>query len=72
MGRTIRTTEYKALIEKLRQACLDVGLTQDEVALKLKRSQSYISKCEAGEQRLDILEFKQFAELYKKDIGYFL
>ncbi len=72
MGRTIRTKEYGIIIEKLRQARLDAGLTQDEVADKLNRPQSYVSKCEAGEQRIDILELKKFAELYKKDLSYFL
>lgn len=72
MGRTIRTKEYGVIIDKLRQARLDAGLTQMEVAKKLKRPQSYVSKCEAGEQRVDILELKKFAELYKKDVGYFL
>jgi len=72
MSRTIRTKEYGIIIEKLRQARLDSGLPQVEVAKKLKRPQSYVSKCEAGEQRVDILELKKFAELYKKDLSYFL
>ena len=66
MGRTIRTKEYGVIIAKLRQARHDAGLTQVEVAKKLKRPQSYLSKIEAGEQRVDILELKKFAELYKK------
>jgi len=72
MGRTIRTKEYGIIIGKLRQARLDAGLTQMEVAKKFRRPQSYVSKCEAGEQRVDILELKKFAELYKKDVSYFL
>lgn len=72
MGRTIRTKEYGIIIEKLRQARLDSGLTQTQVAKKLKRPQSYVSKCEAGEQRVDVLELKKFAELYKKDMNYFI
>ena len=72
MSRTLRTKEYGEIIEKLRQARYDAGFTQVEVAKKLKRPQSYLSKVEAGEQRLDILELKKFAELYKKDVGYFL
>lgn len=72
MSRTLRTKEYGVFIEKLRQARLDAGLTQVEVSEKLKRPQSYISKIEAGEQRVDILELKKFAEIYKKDVSYFL
>ena len=72
MGRSIRTKEYQDFAEKLRKARLEAGLTQVEAAKKLKRPQSYISKSEAGEQRLDVLELKKFAALYKKDINYFV
>lgn len=72
MGRSIRTKEYQDFAEKLRKARLDAGLTQVEAAKKLKRPQSYISKSEAGEQRLDIVEIRKFATLYKKDVGYFV
>ncbi|MCI0614218.1 helix-turn-helix transcriptional regulator [bacterium] len=72
MGKTIYTSEYKNFAQKLRKAREDVGLTQVEVAKIMKESQSFISKVEAGQQRLDILEVKQFAKLYKKDISFFL
>jgi len=72
MGKSIRTKEYRYFIEKLKKARIQASLTQVEVAKKIKRPQSYISKAEAGEQRLDIVELKKFAELYKKDINYFI
>lgn len=71
MSRSIRTKEYQSFVQKLKKARLNVGLTQVEAARKLKRPQSYISKSEAGEQRLDIVEIKKFATLYKKDMSYF-
>ena len=69
---TIRTKEYRDFVGKLQQARLEAGLRQIDVAKKLKRTQSYVSRVEVGEQRLDILELKKFAELYKKDINYFI
>ncbi|TSC96430.1 MAG: helix-turn-helix domain-containing protein [Parcubacteria group bacterium Athens1014_26] len=72
MSRSIRTKEYQDFALKLKNARLEAGLTQVEAAKKLKRPQSYISKSEAGEQRLDIVEIKKFATLYKKDVGYFI
>lgn len=69
---TIRTREYADFVGKLREARLEAGLRQIDVAKKLKRTQSYVSRVEVGEQRLDILELKKFAELYKKDINYFI
>lgn len=69
MSKTIWTKEYADFIKKLRQARLEAGLKQIEVAKKLKRPQSYISRVESGEYRLDIIEVKRFAKLYKKEIN---
>ena len=71
MGRTIRTKEFAALVQKLTDARKAAGLRQIDVAKKLKRPQSYVSRVESGEYRLDILEVKRFAKLYGKDISYF-
>ncbi len=51
---------------------LAARLTQVEVAAKLGRPQSYVSKCESGERRVDVLELSQFARLYKKELAYFV
>ncbi|MEA2088861.1 MAG: helix-turn-helix transcriptional regulator [Patescibacteria group bacterium] len=72
MVKSIHSKEYTEFAKKLWSARMEVGLTQVEVAKKLKKPQSYISKSEAGEQRLDILEVQRFAKLYGKDICYFL
>jgi transcriptional regulator with XRE-family HTH domain len=40
----------------LRQAREDAGLRQVDLAARLKRSQSYVTKYEAGERRLDLYE----------------
>ena len=69
---TIRTREYADFVGKLRKARLEAGLRQIDVAKKLKRTQSYVSRVEVGEQRLYILELKKFAELYKKSLDYFI
>ncbi|MDI6777798.1 MAG: helix-turn-helix transcriptional regulator [Patescibacteria group bacterium] len=72
MDKTINTKEYARFIEKLRKARLKAGLRQIDVARKVKRPQSYISRVESGEYRLDILEVKKFAKIYGKSIKYFL
>ncbi|MDP2736213.1 MAG: helix-turn-helix transcriptional regulator [bacterium] len=69
MSKTIWTKEYAKFIKKLRQARLKAGLRQIEVAKKLKRPQSYISRVESGGYRLDIVEVKRFAKLYGKDMN---
>lgn len=71
MNKTIHTSEYRKIVDKLKQARLEAGLTQQKVAKKIKKPQSYISKVEAGEQRVDVIELKKFAELYNKLMNFF-
>lgn len=72
MEKTIKTKEYAIFIERMRKARLESGLKQTEVAKKMRRPQSYISRVESGEYRLDILELKQFAKIYGKEITFFI
>lgn len=71
MDKSIHTKEYAVLVKKLKQARLDAGLTQVTAAKKLKCSQSYISKVESGELRLDVIELQKFADAYRTDISHF-
>jgi len=46
----------------LRQIRTDAGFTQAEVADRLGVPQSFVSKYESGERRLDILELKKVCQ----------
>ena len=72
MNKSIYSTDYKFLINQLKKARKEAKLTQKEVADKLCKTQSYISKIEAGDLRIDVIQLKEFAELYNKDLDYFL
>jgi len=72
MGKSIYSKEYEFVVSQLKNARLEVGLTQGEVAKKLGKPQSYISKCESGERRLDVTELNKFARLYKKSLTFFV
>ena len=72
MSKSIFTKDYKEIINRLKQARVDAGLSQQAVADKLGKPQSYVSKIESGERRLDVAEVKKFAEIYKKEISYFI
>lgn len=50
------------LIILLKQVRLDADLTQSELGDKLNQTQSYVSKYESGEQRLDLLEIEAICE----------
>lgn len=47
------------LLALLRQARREVGLTQVDLARRIGEEQSFVSKFERGERRLDILELRQ-------------
>jgi len=72
MSKSIGTKEYSNFVKKLKEARLNTGLRQIDVSKKLKRHQSYISKIESGEQRVDVTELNKLAKIYKKDINYFI
>jgi transcriptional regulator with XRE-family HTH domain len=52
---------YKTLQSLLRRARKCARLTQEELSLRLKRPQSFVSKYERGERRLDVIEFAEVA-----------
>ena len=64
--------EYKRVLERLKDARLNSGLTQIEVAQKLGKGQYFVSRSETGERRIDIIELQAFALIYGKQIQYFL
>lgn len=72
MDKTIYSKEHKHLIERLRKARKETGLDQEQVAKRLKKTQSYVSKVESGQRRIDVVQLKNFARIYKKDISYFV
>jgi transcriptional regulator with XRE-family HTH domain len=63
---------YRAFLERLRQARQDAHLTQVEVARALGQPQSFISKCESGERRVDVIELAELARLYAKPLNFFV
>ena len=72
MSKTIHTKEYKLLLQRLKKARIGSGLTQQQIANKLDEHQSYISKIESGERRLDVVELNKFAKIYKKNLNFFI
>lgn len=65
--KTLRSREHKQLCRGIAQARTDMGLTQRDLALRLKRTHSFIGKIESGERRLDVIEFMEIARALKLD-----
>jgi transcriptional regulator with XRE-family HTH domain len=62
MSRTLRSARHEALIVLLVEKRREAGLTQAQVAKKLKRYQSYVATVESGQRRIDVVEFLDFAD----------
>lgn len=62
--RSPRRARLQQLLIAARQA---VGLTQAELALRLKRPQSFVSKYETGERRIDLVELLELADTMNFD-----
>jgi len=60
------------VLKRLKAARMEAGLTQEEVAKLLGKPQSFISKSESGERRVDVVELRHLAEIYQKPVTYFL
>ena len=67
MQKSTHTRQYRVFLDGLIQARKDAGLTQQQVADKLGRPQSFIAKYENGERRLDVVEFLEIANLLDAD-----
>jgi len=62
MEKTIYATEYWIFIKKLKSIREEAGVTQSQLAERLGETQTFVSKCERGERRMDIIELKSWCE----------
>ena len=61
MTKSVFTEKYERFRKRLVEARKAGGLTQMQLAEKLARPQSFVSKYERGERRLDVVEFLEVA-----------
>ncbi len=72
MPKSIYTAEQTKLQSLLREIRQNAGLTQKELATKLGRPQSFVSKYESGERRLDVLELREVCHAIKITLASFV
>jgi transcriptional regulator with XRE-family HTH domain len=62
VDKSIYSAEYQQLCGLLREVRQKAELTQVQVAARLDVPQSFVSKYESGERRLDVVELRHIAE----------
>jgi transcriptional regulator with XRE-family HTH domain len=70
--KSIYSPRYDRFLRLLREARVAAGLSQTQAAKKLKRPQSFLSKCENGERRVDVVELIEFCRAYGISVGDFV
>lgn len=72
MTKALHSDDYGRFTKRLKEARNQAKLTQIQVAEKLGLPQSYVSKVERGERRIDAVELGRLARIYRKSIDFFL
>ncbi len=70
--RALHSPRYRPFVKRLILARERAGLTQARVAGALNRPQSFVSKCEAGQRRVDVVELQDFARVYRVPLDFFV
>jgi transcriptional regulator with XRE-family HTH domain len=65
--KALRSRRHRALCVVLAAARKAAGLSQHELALRLKTSQTVIARIEIGERRIDVIEFIDLSRALKID-----
>lgn len=58
--KSLHRPRYRAILLLLKRMRNEAGLSQEQLAAKLKRPRTYVTKCELGERRLDVLEWLEY------------
>jgi transcriptional regulator with XRE-family HTH domain len=69
--RVVKEDDRKMLGERLRDAREYLGFSQEDIATYLGVPRSALSLIETGQRKVDALELKKLAGLYKRPVGYF-
>jgi transcriptional regulator with XRE-family HTH domain len=62
MANSTHNSDYQLLLTVLKSERERLGITQTDLADRLGNTQTFVSKCERGERRIDAVELVEFAE----------
>ncbi len=72
MPKSLHSREYDHFLSILRHFRENSGITQEELAAKMGQTQTFVSKCERGERRVDVVELRVFCKALKMPLQKFI
>ncbi len=72
MEKSIHSAGYVVFLKVLRKAREDAGLTQTQLAQRIGETQTFVSKCERGERRVDVVELRTFCQAFGVSLKQFV
>lgn len=70
--RGMHTPRYRRFVKRLILAREKAAMTQKQAADALGQREPWVSKCEAGQRRVDVIELLDFARVYRVPLAFFL
>jgi transcriptional regulator with XRE-family HTH domain len=64
MQKSIHSARYAVFLRMLKKVRQEAGLTQAQLASKIGETQTFVSKCERGERRIDVIELQTFCQAF--------
>ena len=72
MEKSIHSAGYVVFLKVLREAREQAGLTQVQLARNIRETQTFVSKCERGERRIDVVELRTFCRAFGLSLKQFV
>lgn len=72
MEKSIHSNEYAAFLSLLKTIRQEVGVSQVQLAMHLQETQTFVSKCERGERRIDFIELRTWCRALGVSVPLFL
>jgi transcriptional regulator with XRE-family HTH domain len=71
MKKTRHTAQRTRLMTLLREMRVEAGLSQTDLAVRIKKDQPYVSRYESGQRRLDVLEVREICQAFGSNLEEF-
>ena len=71
MSKPTYAADYERFLNELREVRQCAGMTQEVLASRLQAHQTYVSKCEGGVRRLDVIELRAWLSALGTDLATF-